>query len=117
VPDLPFKAGDVCYFVLPVGDAARAQAFYGGLLDWRFTPGNVPGGSNIEGVSPPGGMYEGGEGTGPELYFMVDDLERAMARVRELGGEADEPQPTDGGRFSRCRDDQGARFGLWAPDS
>ena len=66
MPELPFKAGDVCYFVLPVADAKRAQAFYGGLLDWRFTPGNVP---------------------------------------------------TDGGRFSRCRDDQGATFGLWAPSS
>jgi uncharacterized protein len=110
----PFKAGDVCYFVMPVGDAGRAQAFYGGLLGWQFEPGNVPGGSNIEGVSPPGGMFEGGEG-GPELYFMVDDLEAARERVRELGGEADEPQATTGGRFSRCRDDQGAAFGIWAP--
>jgi predicted enzyme related to lactoylglutathione lyase len=112
--ELPFKAGDLCYFVMPAADAGRAQSFYGGLLGWRFSPGNVPGGSNIEGVSPPGGMFEGGEG-GPELYFMVDDLEAAIARVRELGGEADEPEPTHGGRFSRCQDDQGARFGIWAP--
>src|SRR2546430_895043 len=111
--DLPFKAGDLCYFVMPVADAGRAEAFYGGLLGWRFSPGNVPGGSNIEGVSPPGGTFEG-EG-GPELYFMVDDLEAAIARVRELGGEADEPQPTEGGRYSRCRDDQGAAFGIWSP--
>jgi predicted enzyme related to lactoylglutathione lyase len=60
-------------------------------------------------------MFEGGDASGPELYFMVDDLEAAVARVRELGGEADEPQPTEGGRFSSCRDDQGARFGIWAP--
>jgi uncharacterized protein len=117
MPDLPFKAGDVCYFVMPVADAQRAQRFFGGLLGWRFEPGNVEGGSNIEGVSPPGGMFEGGDAAGPELYFMVDDLEEAMERVRELGGEADEPRGTTGGRFSRCRDDQGAAFGLWAPDS
>jgi predicted enzyme related to lactoylglutathione lyase len=48
---------------------------------------------------------------------MVDDLDAAEQRVRELGGEADEPQPTSGGHFSRCRDDQGANFGLWAPDA
>jgi predicted enzyme related to lactoylglutathione lyase len=59
-------------------------------------------------------MFEGGEGAA-ELYFMVDDLEAAMEGVRELGGEADEPQPTEGGRYSRCRDDQGASFGIWAP--
>jgi predicted enzyme related to lactoylglutathione lyase len=114
--ELPFNAGDLCYFVLPVADAERAQSFYGGLLGWQFSAGSVPEGSNIEGVSPPGGMFEGGEG-GPELYFMVDDLDAAAQRVRELGGEADEPRPTSGGRFSRCRDDQGARFGLWAPDA
>jgi predicted enzyme related to lactoylglutathione lyase len=114
--EAPFKAGDLCYFVLPVADAKRAQSFYGGLLGWRFSPGNVPGGFNIEGVSPPAGMFEDGEG-GPELYFRVDDLEAAIQRVRELGGEADSPQGTTGGRFSRCQDDQGARFGIWAPDA
>jgi hypothetical protein len=60
-------------------------------------------------------MHEGDEGPGPELYFMVEDLEKAIARVREHGGDADEPQDTSGGRYSRCRDDQGARFGIWAP--
>jgi predicted enzyme related to lactoylglutathione lyase len=116
VPELPFKAGDICYFVLPVADAERAHRFYGDLLGWRFTPGNVEGGSNIEGSSPPGGMFESDDQGGPELYFMVDDLDAARERVRQLGGEAEDPQPTEGGRFSRCRDDQGARFGLWAPN-
>jgi predicted enzyme related to lactoylglutathione lyase len=114
--DLPFKPGDLVYFVMPVADSERAHRFYGELLGWKFSPGSVEGGSNVEGVSPPGGMFEGGEG-GPELYFMVDDLEAAMARVRELGGETGDPQPTEGGRYSPCRDDQGARFGIWAPDS
>ncbi len=36
-----------------------------------------------------------------------------MAKVSELGGEADEPQPTDGGRFAICRDDQGFEFCIW----
>jgi predicted enzyme related to lactoylglutathione lyase len=115
--DAPCILGDLCYFVLPVGDADRAQRFFGGLLGWRFEPGNVPGGYQIEGVSPPGGLHGGGEGSGPELYFVVDDLDSAIARVRELGGGAEEPQPTTGGRFARCRDDQGMRFGIWAPNS
>jgi predicted enzyme related to lactoylglutathione lyase len=114
---MPFKSGDVCYFVMPVGNAQRAQRFYGELLGWNFSPGNVEGGFNIEGSTPPGGIHESGDEGGPELYFMVDDLDAAAQRVRELGGEADQPQPTEGGRFRRCRDDQGARFGLWAPNA
>lgn len=48
------------------------------------------------------------------MYFAVDDIEAAVRRVRELGGEAPEPdpRPDEGGRFVRCRDDQGVRFGL-----
>ena len=111
----PFKAGDVVYFTLAVADADRAQRFYGELLGWSFSPGNAPGGSNIEGATPPGGMMEGAEAGAAELYFMVDDLDAGMARVLELGGEAGDPQPTDGGRYSRCRDDQGNAFGIWAP--
>ena len=113
---MTFNPGDLCYFVLPTADAERAKSFYGDLLGWRFAPGNVPSGYQIEGVTPPGGLFGGGDPSGAELYFAVEHLEAAMARVRELGGEADDPQPTSGGRFSTCRDDQGARFGLWAPD-
>jgi len=108
-------SGEIVYFVLRVADADRAQAFYGGVFGWKFSPGNVPGGFNIEGSTPPGGLHGGGEG-GKELYFQVDDLEAAMEKVRELGGEADDPQPTPEGRYSRCRDDQGNDFGIWAPN-
>jgi uncharacterized protein len=111
-------SGEIVYFVIPVADAERAQAFYGGLFGWRFSPGNVPGGFNIEGSSPPGGLHAGAEGgTGTEVYLGVDDLEAAIAKVHELGGEAEDPQPTDAGHYSRCRDDQGNVFGMWAPDA
>jgi predicted enzyme related to lactoylglutathione lyase len=47
------------------------------------------------------------------VYFRVDDIEAAVRRVRELGGEADDPGPAEtGGRFASCRDDQGLAFGL-----
>jgi hypothetical protein len=31
VADLPYKAGDLVYFVMPVADAERTQSFYGEL--------------------------------------------------------------------------------------
>ncbi|HEX8743292.1 MAG TPA: VOC family protein [Thermoleophilaceae bacterium] len=106
-------AGDLVYFVVPAADADRAKAFFGALLGWEFSPGNVPGGFNIEGPSPPGGLFSGGEGTRPLPYFQVDDIAASVARVRELGGEAEEPQEIASGWMSHCRDDQGLEFGLW----
>ena len=108
-------AGDLVYFTIPAADTARARAFYGGLFGWAFAPGNVPDGYQITGPTPPGGLHGGGEGSQPDVFFGVEDLDAAVARVRELGGHADDPQETPSGAFALCRDDQGVRFGLWAP--
>ena len=110
-------AGELVYFTIPVPDTGAAQAFYGGLFGWGFTPGNVPGGYQITGVTPPGGLHGGGDGSTPRVYFGVDDIEAAVARVRELGGHAGDPQEIASGRTAHCRDDQGTEFGLWAPPS
>jgi predicted enzyme related to lactoylglutathione lyase len=38
--------------------------------------------------------------------------------VKELGGQADDPQPVPNmGWFSTCKDPQGNEFGLWQTDS
>ena len=108
-------AGDLVYFVIPTADAEKAKAFYADLFGWEFTEGNVPGGLNIEGPTPPGGMFEGGEGGSPSVYFSVDDIDAGVAKVRELGGEASEPEKIASGAMSHCRDDQGNEFNLWAP--
>ena len=107
-------SGDLVYFTMRTADTARAQAFYGEVLGWEFGAGNVPGGSQITNSSPPGGMFEGGEAGAPEVYFGVDDIHAAVARVRELGGEAEDPQEIPSGYMSHCRDDQGAPFNLWS---
>jgi catechol 2,3-dioxygenase-like lactoylglutathione lyase family enzyme len=64
-------------------------------------------------------MHGGDEGAGPLVFFGVADLEAAMARVRDLGGQAEALESrADGlqegsfGRFALCRDDQGSPFGL-----
>jgi predicted enzyme related to lactoylglutathione lyase len=53
------------------------------------------------------------------VFFAVDDIEAACARVVELGGvvedvdvEGDEASAAKFGRFKLCRDDQGSAFGL-----
>jgi predicted enzyme related to lactoylglutathione lyase len=107
-------AGDVVYFMLPVRDAERAQAFFGRLFGWGFEPGSVPGGFNVTGSTPPGGLYGGQEPAKPEVWFQVDDMDSAVAQIRELGGEADDPEDIESGRMASCRDDQGTPFNIWA---
>jgi hypothetical protein len=106
--------GDLVYFMLTVPDEKRAHAFFGGLFGWEFGPGNVPGGSQITNSTPPGGMFAGGEAEKPEVWFEVDDMDAALARIRELGGEAGEMGEIESGYVASCRDDQGTPFNVWA---
>jgi predicted enzyme related to lactoylglutathione lyase len=48
------------------------------------------------------------------VWFEVDDIEAALARIRELGGEAGEPGEIASGYMASCRDDQGTPFNVWA---
>jgi uncharacterized protein len=117
-------AGEPTYFEIGVADADRGRTFYGELFDWRFEPGPSENGFAITGLNTPGGMHGDDAGAGPYLFFEVDDMEAALARVRELGGEVQETLVEDDeesivrfGRFQLCRDDQGSPFGLHQPPS
>lgn len=106
---------DLVYFVVPSADAVRAQAFYGSVLGWTFSPGSAPNGYNIEHVSPPGGLSGGSAERTVDVYFGVEDLHMALGKVRELGGEVDEIQEADHGLYARCLDNQGTSFSLYQP--
>ena len=55
---------------------------------------------------------------GTRTYFDVEDINARAARVRELGGEADEPMAVPSmGWFASCKDPHGNEFGLWQTDS
>lgn len=108
-------AGEPSHFEVGVPDAARAKAFFGELFDWSFTTTT---GDNawVETRGVRGGLHDGDEDRSVVVYFRVDDIAAAVRRVRELGGEADDPDPAEsGGRFVSCRDDQGLAFGLHQP--
>jgi uncharacterized protein len=111
--------GDVSFFELGVEDAQRARAFYEALFGWRFEPAG--GGFSIAGTNVPGGVHGGDPGASPYVFFAVEDVEAAAARVRELFGTVEELDDEDEesvarfGRFKLCRDDQGSPFGLHEP--
>jgi len=112
--------GELSFFELGVGDVGRAREFYGSLFGWSFVEqGN---GASIETPNLPGGIHGGDEGARPYVFFRVSDLDAALARVRELGGEVGDYVSQDDpdtiacvGRFVLCKDDQGSGFGLHEP--
>jgi len=111
-------AGEIGFFELGVEDVERGRAFYEGLFGWRFERG-AGGGWGIETGGAPGGIHGGDANASPYVFFLVDDMDAAVARVRELGGvvedvdvEGDAEQVARTGRFKLCRDDQGSPFGL-----
>ena len=111
--------GELSFFELGVDDADRARAFYGGLFGWEFV--DEGSGAAIKTPNIPGGLHGGDPGASPYLFFQADDLDVALERVRELGGEVGETLGDDPdtvarfGRFVICKDDQGSAFGLHQP--
>ena len=52
------------------------------------------------------------------VYFDTDDIDASIAKVRELGGSADDKQPVpQQGWFAGCKDTEGNAFSLWQSDS
>jgi uncharacterized glyoxalase superfamily protein PhnB len=107
--------GDIGYVTLSTPDDERAKEFYGAVLGWRFTPGSVPRGWQIEGRTPMMGLAGGAGEGGATLVYRVADIAAGVERVRAAGGEAAEPQPQPYGLLAECRDDQGTPFQLWQP--
>ena len=115
-------AGELWFFELGVEDAERGRAFYERLFGWRFEPGPSGAGFAIATPTVPGGIHGSDRGSAPYVFFRVDDMEAALARVRELGGavdevdvEGDDESVARFGSFKLCHDDQGSPFGLHQP--
>ena len=107
------EQGDLFYFTLPVSDLPRAQRFYGAVLGWQFLTSEN---GHIENISaPPGGLNDKSDDTGVRLWFVVDDIQTAVERVRAAGGTAQDPVNYDSGWSSDCTDDQGTVFSLSVP--
>lgn len=109
------EPGELFYWTLPAPDATRSKEFYTGLFGWEFSSPGDQGGMHIENAKPDGGLGGGREGTHPDLFFRVSDLELAASRVRELGGTAELVGGGDEGQHAMCTDDQGVSFGISQP--
>jgi uncharacterized protein len=100
------------YLELGVADGVKAQKFYSELLGWEFYDMGQGNGMTTN-LAAPTGVHGSDSGRGFEVYFTVDDLAAAIARVAALGGTSGEVNTVrEFGSYARCQDDQGTWFGL-----
>ena len=112
-------SGKPVHIEIAAQDTGRAQDFYKGLLGWQFQSMEGPMEYHMVRFSEDtgGGLFPGDPGA-IRVYFDVDDINASAARVNELGGKADEPQPVPGmGWFATATDTEGNAIGLWQTDA
>jgi uncharacterized protein len=113
------SSGKIVHIELPASDGAQAKRFYSELFGWQFQD------SGMEGIDywmfqgePGGAVYPADNaGQGPIVYFETDDIDSELAKVRDLGGQADDKQPIPGiGWFAAAKDPDGNSFSFFQSD-
>jgi predicted enzyme related to lactoylglutathione lyase len=106
------RDGDLADITFEVADSRLARDFYGAVLGWRFAPGRIADGWQVEGTTPMAGLSGGHAEATTVPMWRVADLRAAVGRVRAAGGTATEPRQEPYGLTADCTDDQGTRFYL-----
>ncbi len=113
--------GKPAHFEFPAKDAERARGFWTSLFGWEFGDSPMPDfdyrmtdfdNGTAAAVYPAQDAKRG-----PIVYFTSEDIEADIARVRGLGGKADDKSPIQGiGWFAHCKDTEGNAFSLFEGD-
>jgi predicted enzyme related to lactoylglutathione lyase len=112
--------GGITHLEIPATDTGRAKTFWNDFQGWQFQAMEGPVEYHMTQIAEGqgGAIYPAeGDDRGMRPYFDVDDIQAGAARVRELGGKADDPGPVPGmGWYATCTDTEGNKFGLWQND-
>jgi predicted enzyme related to lactoylglutathione lyase len=111
----------VVHVEFPAQDAERGKKFWEGVGGWSINDAGMPGGQYLMWQQDDQGgavfKMEGAPDGGTTIYLGSDDIDGDLAKVRELGGEAEEKQPIPSvGWFARCKDSEGNDFSLFQSD-
>ena len=112
--------GQIVHIEIPADDTEQGREFWGSLFGWQFQAYPGPSEYHMTRIGDQQGaaitnMEPGKRGT--RAYFDVGDVNEGVARVKELGGKADQPMPVPQmGWFATCTDPHGNEFGLWQND-
>lgn len=111
-------AGKPVHLEIAASDTSRAREFYGNLFGWEWQPLEGPVEYHMARLSDDsGGAIFPGDPGAIRPYFDVDDISAGVARVKELGGKMDDPQPVPTmGWFATGSDTEGNPIGLWQTD-
>ncbi len=112
-------SGNIVHFEINAKDANRAKSFYSSLFGWKYKESEIPGIEYfvIDGVEPGGAINPMQQEPGPVVYFDSDDIDASIAKVRDLGGNADDKMAIPGqGWFAACVDTEGNKFSLFQND-
>jgi uncharacterized glyoxalase superfamily protein PhnB len=105
--------GEVSYITYEVTDSSAFRSFYSRVLFWTFEPGRINDGWQVEQSHPMAGVAGGSTQQVTVPMWTVEDIDAAVARVREAGGTIiEEPSQQAYGKSAQCTDDQGTRFYL-----
>jgi predicted enzyme related to lactoylglutathione lyase len=115
-------AGEVVHYEFPAKDVDRAQRFYSGLFGWEFGASQMPDMdyrmSRVNEGTGAAVFQSDQAGTSANYYHDVPDMDAALAKVGELGGEAGDKMPVPTmGWFAACKDSEGNALHLWQSDS
>jgi uncharacterized glyoxalase superfamily protein PhnB len=105
--------GELSYITYEVTDSTAFKAFYSRVLFWTFEPGRIDDGWGVAQTHPMAGVAGGSTAQVTVPMWTVEDVDAAVARVREAGGTViEEPSQQAYGKMAQCTDDQGTRFYL-----
>src|SRR5262249_29221508 len=78
--------GDVSYITYEVADSTAFKAFCSRVLFWTFEPGHIDDGWQVTQTHPMAGAAGGAAQNVTVPMWTVEDVDAAVARVREAGG-------------------------------
>src|SRR5688572_19319591 len=112
-------AGQMVHAEIPASDTGRAKGFWGSLFGVQWQAFEGPQEYHMTRLTEDSGaaIFPADGASGIRVYFDVDDINAGAGRVRELGGQSDDPMPVPSmGWFAQCKDTEGNDFGLWQTD-
>jgi len=109
----------IVHVEFPAKELDRGKKFWESVGGWSMNDAGMQGMQYLmwqEGDQ--GGAIFSMEGvSGTTVYFGSDDIDADLAKVSELGGEAEQKQPIPHiGWFARCKDSEGNDFSLFQSD-
>ena len=116
-------SGKICYLEIPANDVSESAAFYEAVFGWRTRTRGDGETAFDDTVGEVSGTWVTGRPPSAEpgitVHIMVDDIEAAVARVEERGGELVIPVTPLGEKeaYATFRDPAGNVLGIYQDPS